>query len=287
MTIVFSGFFARETAEALCEQASDSHALGYPTAAIFEDTENPQRWRLVIYFEKEIEVGLLARELGQEARFLEKATLPDETDWVSESLKDLTPVAVGRFFVHGSHDRDKVRPFHRAILIDANQAFGTGHHGTTAGCLEAIAAVTKRRSFHSILDLGTGSGVLAAALAMETRKPVLATDIDPVAIRVARENMALNNIAGLVACATATGFHHPLFRERGPFDLVVANILAGPLRTLARPMSLHLAENATIILSGLLIRQQSAVLSAYREQGARLVEAIHREGWATLILARP
>lgn len=287
MTVVLSGIYSREAAERLSSYAAQSDALGYPTSATFEDADNPAQWRVDIYLEKEATPALLAHELGDDAQSLTHSILPDDIDWVSEGLKDLKPVQVERFFVHGAHDGERVRPFHHAIQIDANQAFGTGHHGTTAGCLEAIAHVTKRHIYRNILDLGTGSGVLAVAIAKQTRRPVLATDIDPIATRIARENMHINTVADLVHCETAKGFHHPIFKDKGPFGLVVANILAGPLRTLAQPMSTHLAKNATIILSGLLIRQQAAVLSAYREQGAYLIKAIHREGWATLILNRP
>lgn len=287
MTIIFSGIFTCEAAEKLSSNASNSDALGYPASATFEELDNPAAWRVDIYLQEDVADDLLIRELGENASTLTRTPLPDDVDWVLEGLRDLKPVRVDRFFVHGAHDADCVRAYHHAIQIDANQAFGTGHHGTTAGCLEAIAAVTKRHTFYNILDLGTGSGVLAAALAKQTRQQVLATDIDPTSTRIARENMRINAVADLVHCETAAGFHHPVFREFGPFGLVVANILAGPLRTLAHPMSAHLADNATIILSGLLIRQQAAVLSAYREQGAYLIKAIHREGWATLILNRP
>lgn len=287
MTIVLSGIFTREAAEQLSSNAANSDALNYPTCATFEETDDAAKWRVDIYLQEEASPELLARELGENANTLTASRLPENVDWVSEGLKDLKPVCVDRFFVHGAHDANRVHSFHHAIQIDANQAFGTGHHGTTAGCLEAIAIVTKRHEYRNILDLGTGSGVLAAALAKQTRQPILATDIDPVSTRIARENMHINTVSDLVSCETAAGFHHPVFKEKGPFGLVVANILAGPLRTLAHPMSTHLADNATIILSGLLIRQQAAVLSAYREQGAYLIKAIHREGWATLILNRP
>jgi len=297
MTIVLNGVYSREMAESLSERASNSHRFGYPAASTFEASDNPENWHVNIYLQDEYwpaqealdesSTNLLIQELGEDARTLKAARLDDAVDWVSEGLKELQPVVVERFFIHGAHDAAKVRPFHHAIQIDANLAFGTGHHGTTAGCLEAIALVTRRHKFNNILDLGTGSGILAAALAKQTRQPVLATDIDPVSTRVARENMQLNKVAALVHCETAGGFQHPIFAQKGRFGLVVANILAGPLRALAKPMCKHLADNATIILSGLLIRQQAAVLSAYREQGAFLIKAIHREGWATLILNRP
>ena len=287
MSIILSGRFDRQTAETLSDRASQSDILGYPASATFEDSDDPLIWTVDIYPQEEHTLDVLIQELGEVARDLQQNALPDDVDWVLEGLKDLKPVQVGRFFIHGGHDNESVKPHQHAVQIDANQAFGTGHHGTTAGCLEAIELVTKRHKFKNVLDLGTGSGVLAAALAKQTNRPVLATDIDATSVKIARENMVLNKVGTLVQCETAAGFHHPVFTEKGPFGLVVANILAKPLQNLAHPMSEHLAANATIILSGLLIHQKAAVLAAYRAQGANLVSSIHREGWATLILNRP
>lgn len=286
MSIILSGTFDRETAEALADRAAQSDVLGYPASAAFEERSDPALWRVDIYPQEEHSHAVLLQELGDAANSLIRSALPEDIDWVLEGLKDLAPVSVGRYFVHGDHDRDKVRAHHHAIQIDANQAFGTGHHGTTAGCLEAIDWVTKRHRFETMLDLGTGSGVLAVALAKATGRTVLATDIDAISVKIACANVALNGVAPRVRCEKAAGFHHPIFLEMGPFGLVVANILAGPLRALAHPMRHHLAPNATIILSGLLIHQEAAVLSAYRAQGARLVKAIHKDGWVTLILVR-
>ncbi|MEM8837109.1 MAG: 50S ribosomal protein L11 methyltransferase [Pseudomonadota bacterium] len=287
MTWVLGGLLTKSEADEVAARAGESDRLGYPAAAVFEEAEGEDRFRIDIYFETEPDESVLHEELGPSASKLSLAALPEDVDWVKEGLRDLKPVSVGRFFVHGSHDSDKVRAYHHAILIEAGQAFGTGHHGTTAGCLEAIERVTRRHRFPAILDLGTGSGVLAAALALETKSRVLATDIDPVSVRLAKENMKANGLAGLVRCETAAGFDHPVFARNGPFGLVVANILARPLMSLAQPMTRHLRSNATIILSGLLIRQRAQVLSAYRRQGAILIEEIRREGWSTLILNRP
>lgn len=287
MTIIMSGVFSRDEAETLSDKASLSHVLNYPSCAIFENPQNSKEWLVDIYLECEVTPTILSEELGSDASAFQTSRLPQDVDWVKEGLKDLKPVSLGRFFVFGSHDKSQVRSHHHAIQIDANQAFGTGHHATTTGCLEAIEMVTRYRRFTSILDLGTGSGVLAAALAKQTRQTILATDIDPVATTIARENMALNELKPLVRCETATGFHHPVFTEKGPFDLIIANILAGPLRALAPSMRHQLSDNAVIILSGLLIHQQASVLSAYRHQGIHLFKALHKDGWATLILKRP
>ncbi|MHA1189822.1 MAG: 50S ribosomal protein L11 methyltransferase, partial [Alphaproteobacteria bacterium] len=167
-------------------------------------------------------------------------TVP-ETDWVTESQKGLTPVIAGRFIVYGSHSRRHIPAGRIGIRIDAGQAFGTGHHGTTAGCLEMLDQLCRSRRFRNPLDLGTGSGVLAIALAKLLKVPVLATDIDPLAIRVARENAALNHVGPLVRPLTAPGLHHAAVRQRAPFDLIVANILAEPLMALAPQVARMLA----------------------------------------------
>lgn len=211
--------------------------------------------------------------------------VPD-IDWVARSLEGLSAVRAGRVLVHGAHERHRRRPGDVAIEIEAGLAFGTGHHGTTAGCLEAIQAVLRAGRPANALDLGTGSGVLAIAVARLARIPVLATDIDPVATAVARANVRANRAAGLVETATATGFHHRLFAARGPFDLVVANILAGPLMRLAPALARHTAPGGAVILSGLLARQQPAVRAAYVGQGLRHVRTIARDGWATVLLRR-
>ena len=202
--------------------------------------------------------GVIRDRLGHDCFGLDLVHEPvADLDWVSQTLQQLSPVSAGRFLVHGSHDRDQAAHRRIAVEIDAGQAFGTGHHGTTAGCLEMLEKCLRessgqlglpRRAF----DIGTGSGVLAIALAKVVHIPVLATDIDPVAVTTARENCRLNQVANHVRCETANGFHHPLFSQFGSVDLLFANILARPLEALARPMAPHLAPGAQVILSGLL-----------------------------------
>jgi ribosomal protein L11 methyltransferase len=216
---------------------------------------------------------------------IQREVLP-EIDWVAHSLEGLKPVRAARFFVHGRHDRDERRPNDIPIEIEAGQAFGTGHHGTTAGCLEMIARVAEREKPKNALDLGTGSAVLALGLAKLAHIPVLATDIDPVAVRVAEGNVSLNGTCSLVETRVATGFQHPVFAQKGPFDLIVANILARPLMRLAPEMARHLAPNGSLILSGILDRQRRAVLAAYSNQRFRHIATLHREGWVTLHLKR-
>lgn len=214
-----------------------------------------------------------------------RETLPD-IDWVTRSLEGLKPVRAGRFLVHGSHDRDKRRIGDLAIEIEAGLAFGTGHHGTTAGCLEMIARVVRRERPRNALDLGTGSAVLAIALAKLAHIPVLATDIDPIATKVAAENARLNQVGAYVETARATGFGHPIFGRRAPFDLIVANILARPLMRLAPAMRAHVTLGGSLILSGILERQRDAVVAAYVGQQFRHVATLHREGWVTIHLKR-
>lgn len=214
-----------------------------------------------------------------------REVLPD-IDWVAKSLEGLKPVQAGRFFVHGSHDRDERHPDQIAIEIEAGLAFGTGHHGTTAGCLEMIEKVVTGEKPRNALDLGTGSAVLAIGIAKLAPIPVLATDIDPVATEVAAANARLNEVGALVETVTAGGFDDPIFAARGPFELVVANILAQPLIELAPEMADHVTPGGSLILSGILDRQHDAVLAAYTAARFRHIETFHREGWVTIHLKR-
>ncbi|WP_162653622.1 50S ribosomal protein L11 methyltransferase [Lentilitoribacter sp. Alg239-R112] len=214
--------------------------------------------------------------------------LPD-IDWVTHTLKGLKPVTSGRFIVHGSHDRNSVQPHHIPVEINAAQAFGTGHHGTTAGCLEMIEHVsktshTKLRSTAPILDLGTGSGVLAIAAAKLARTYVLATDIDPIATKIAEENAVLNKAANYIEFATVNGFASKVFNERGPFGLIIANILARPLMKMAPKIAKNLQTGGTVILSGILAEQRWKVLSAFNNQGLYHQKTIWRNGWVTIVL---
>ena len=182
------------------------------------------------------------------------------------------PLARAGFFVHGSHDREIAAKKIVPIEIDAGQAFGTGHHGTTAGCLDMLEICLRESSGYlglprKAMDIGTGSGVLAIALAKVVKIPILATDIDPIATKVARENCVLNGVANSVRCETSVGFNHPIFKQFGNADLIFANILARPLEALARPMSQHIAPGAQIILSGLLPHQRARIYSCIQASG--------------------
>jgi len=207
-------------------------------------------------------------------------------DWVAASLEDLVPVPAGRFLVHGRHDRARIPANRLDIEIEAALAFGTGHHGTTRGCLVLLDGVLRAYQPRRVLDLGTGTGVLAIAAAKALRRRVLASDIDPVSVRVARDNARLNGVGNLVEAICATGFSAPHFTIRGPFDLVLANILANPLRQMATPMAAHLAPSALVILSGLLPHQAQGVSASFRARGLILRRHLLIEGWSSLLMQR-
>lgn len=258
--------------------------------ATMEIDEARDVWEASVYLPKAEEAEIKAKIADAlAARYpaleIEREILPD-VDWVAKSLEGLQPVRAGRFLVHGSHDRDKVLPGDVAIEIDAGQAFGTGHHGTTAGCLEMIDWVLRSRKVKSALDLGTGSGVLAIAARKIARIPVLATDIDPVAVKVARQNIRANDISNGISLAVAPGFHHGSFAKSGPFDLIIANILARPLMRMAPDLARHVAPGGTIILSGILASQRYKVLAAYNAQKLAHVRTIWRNGWVTIVMQK-
>jgi len=208
-------------------------------------------------------------------------------DWVASSLAGLKSVSAGRFVVHGAHDRAVIPSHCLGIEIEAALAFGTGHHGTTRGCLLALDRILRaRRPPRRVLDVGTGTGVLAIAAAKALRRHVLASDIDARAVAIAIENARINRVAPLIEVLHAPGLAARGVRERAPYDLVFANILLAPLRLLAAPMAKLLAPRARIILSGLLAAQTNAALAAYRAQGLVLERRSVLDGWATLVLRR-
>ncbi len=239
------------------------------------------------FFEGQAAIAAYERSDGRWDITVHFAEAPDQAevrDWVKATLEQLVPVRAGRFIVHGHHDRLKVPPNKLGIEIEAALAFGTGHHGTTRGCLLLLDSVLKARRPARVLDLGTGTGVLAIAAAKALHGEVLASDIDPLSVRVARDNARLNGAANRVQAIHATGFSAPQFRQHGPFDLVLANILANPLRQMATPMARHLAPSALVILSGLLPYQANSVIAAYRARGLILLRHLRVEGWSSLLM---
>src|SRR5579859_6446299 len=273
---------ARRISDLLTETLDESEAA----IGAFEGPGG--RWEITIYFAdapneaaiREL-VGLAAGdEAGQSVRF----DTVEAKDWVRATLDELVPVHAGRFVVHGQHDRAKVTPNKLGIEIEAALAFGTGHHGTTRGCLMLLDHVLKAHQPRRVLDLGTGTGVLAIAAAKALRMRALASDIDALSVKVAAGNARANGVGPLVEVTWGNGFAAPRLRERQPFDLVLANILANPLRQMATPMSRYLAGGARVILSGLLTPQAPAVIAAYRARGLVVERHIRIEGWSSLLL---
>src|SRR5580700_9954772 len=246
------------------------------------------RWRVATHFraapDEKIIRALTASAAGDAAAKALRFERVAAKNWVRESLAGLAPVTAGRFIVHGAHDRARI-PFNRiGIEIEAALAFGTGHHGTTRGCLLALDSLCKSLPRRRILDLGTGSGVLAIAAARALRQRVLAIDIDGSAVRAARANAALNRAGSFVEFVKAEGVTAREIRDRAPYDLVFANILLRPLRHLAAPLIRLTAPGGRVVLSGLLASQANAAIAAYR--GLALERRIDLDGWTTLVLVR-
>jgi ribosomal protein L11 methyltransferase len=272
------------TAKRVANLLSESLEAGDAAIAAFEGAD--AQWTVEAHFEAPPDEPALRQLVATVTGAALTFDTIEPKDWVAASLADLKPVAAGRFTVHGAHDRTRVAANRIGIEIEAALAFGTGHHGTTRGCLLALDRILQERGRHRprVLDIGTGTGVLAIAAARALRAPVLASDIDEEAVRIARENARLNGCAALVQCLHAAGLASPRLRARAPFDLVFANILLGPLTRLARPMRRVLAPGALVVLSGLLAAQENAALAAYRPHGLRLVRRIPLGEWVTLVL---
>ena len=254
---------------------------------VFELEDGSGLWEVGAYFTEapdEIALTLMAAAFG--AAEFAVSELP-EIDWVAHVRRELSPVEAGRFFVYGSHDADKLPAGRIGLLIEAAMAFGTGHHGTTLGCLRALDRLAEG-GFHgrNVIDVGCGTAVLAMGAAKLWPEPVLATDIDAVAVEVAEANVDANGLAGRIDCLEAVGFDHPAIHARAPFDLVFANILKGPLIQIAPDMGRHTAPGSLAILSGLLVTQARDVLAAYVAAGFVEVSREEIGDWATLVLRR-
>jgi len=255
---------------------------------VFED--GPGRWRVEFYFDLEAGERDLAGELTALVDWplppFEIETVPD-LNWVAISQAALPPVHAGRFAVHGSHDKDRIAHGPNSILIDAGEAFGTAHHATTLGCLLAIDRLTRARAFENMLDLGCGSGVLAIAAAKAMPKTrIAAADMDAQSVKVATENVRLNNVGNRIALFVGNGLGHPKVRERAPFDFLVANILAGPLIHLAPSIARAVNSGGTLVLSGILVPQAPEVIATYLAHGFALKRHDRITGWSTLTFKR-
>jgi ribosomal protein L11 methyltransferase len=247
-------------------------------------------WTVALYFHSAPDQNaireLVARVGGATTGQTLTFEILTEKDWIAASLEGLQPVAAGRFVVHGRHDRSRIAPNRIAIEIEAALAFGTGHHGTTRGCLLALDRLLKARRPRRVLDVGTGSGVLAIAAAKASRRPAVASDIDRRAVAAARQNARANRVAAFVETIRASGVLDLRFRVHAPYDLVLANILLHPLKRLAAPLARLAAPHGRVVLSGLLPSQANAALAAYRMQRLTLERRIRLDGWVTLVLAR-
>jgi ribosomal protein L11 methyltransferase len=282
---------ARRVADIIVETLDPATAA----AAAFEEAPdtsgwNEGRWAVEVYFgaapdEANIR-ALVAVAAGDAAARAATFGKVRERDWVAASLEGLKPVRAGRFLVHGAHGRGAVKANDIGIEIEAALAFGTGHHGSTQGCLRMLERVARKRRPRAILDLGTGSGVLAIAAAKYFKREIHAGDIDPVCVKTAAANAKRNRAASFVRPVLAKGTAHPLLLKGGPYDLVLANILARPLRDLAPQIARVTAPRADIILSGLIDRDVSGVVGAYQRQGMVLSRRLDIDGWTTLLMQR-
>jgi ribosomal protein L11 methyltransferase len=277
-----------QTARRVVDLLNEVFLEGQAAIAAFERPDG--RWGISVHFAEPPDetsirelVGLAAGdEVAQGIAF----DTVEARDWVKATLEELVPVRAGRFIVHGQHDRSSIPPNKLGIEIEAALAFGTGHHGTTRGCLLLLDQVLKAWRPRRVLDVGTGTGVLAIAAAKALRVKVLASDIDPLSVRVARDNARLNKSRNWVTTIEASGFSAPHFANLGPFDLVLANILANPLRQMATEMAAHLAPSGLVILSGLLPHQAQSVIAAYRMRGLVLQRHLQIEGWSSLLMRK-
>jgi len=288
---------AAQRLELVIEQIADLRGEFPPTLSYFEQKDSPL-WCTQIFFSSAPDYGFINNMLQTSGLMDWNHDIApvENKDWVSESQKLLTPVEAGRFFVFGSHDRDKARSESLNLQIEAGQAFGTGKHETTAACLESITALAADRTPCTVLDLGTGSGVLAlAAHKLWPNARVCASDIDPIAIKVTAENITINGGTNRtvtaetvgIALMVADGLNDPVFATDQPFDLIIANILAGPLIEMAANISAALAGGGKLILSGLLCTQEKEVLDAYKARGLVSLGRIEKDDWLALTLQKP
>ena len=253
-----------------------------PVVSAFELGERGL-WEVEAFFATPPDEQELLRQFGVPMRII---PIEDE-NWVARALDGLPPVCTNRFFIYGNHDAKIVPANAIGLKIEASYAFGTGHHGTTRGCLLAFEELQRKRRFRNALDLECGTGVLGMAFARLAHRPVVASDIDPLAADKSIENARLNRALPHMRISTGNGFRAPFIAEGAPYDLIFANILAGPLMKLMPGIRNHLARGGNAILSGLLDEQARGVLAMANAQGLRLIKRSALEGWVTLVLEAP
>ena len=275
----------RVQAEAAAVALDADPATEALTYSILEEDEDHDIWRIDAFPNATDEQAAIEAVLARYPALRVAIEVLADADWLAMSLSGLPPVRAGRFFVYGAHDKGLAPASAVNLRIEAGAAFGTGHHGTTVGCLAAYDALLKRRRFGRVLDVGCGTGVLAIAAARTGSATALGTDIDAPSVRIANENAVLNHATARFV--QASGLDASSVRRHGPYDLVFANILAPPLVALAQDIRNALKPGGRAILSGLLRTQQRRVLGAYVSRGFRLERRLHRDAWATLVLVRP
>ncbi len=252
--------------------------------SILEEDEDAGRWRIDAFPTSDEEADAFRRTLQGFSSLTVKTEALADADWLAMALSGLPPVRAGRFFIYGAHDRGRTPASTVNLRIEAGAAFGTGHHGTTTGCLFAYDRLLRSHRYERVLDVGCGTGVLGIAAAKCGARTVVGTDIDRVSVRISRENASLNQVRARFV--HAAGLDHPMVRGAGPYDLVFANILARPLVSLAQPIRNALKPGGVVVLSGLLRTQERFVRAAYLARGFRLTRRLHRDAWATLVMAR-
>lgn len=274
----------RAAAEVAASAIDSDVALEGATYSIIEEDEDRGVWRIDAFPTSPEEADALRASLARQAGLAVVTEKIADADWLAMALSGLPPICAGRFFVFGVHDRGRAPVNAVQLRIEAGAAFGTGHHGTTVGCLLALDGLLKARSFRRVLDVGAGTGLLAIAAARTGSRIAVGTDIDPMSVRIANENAKVNQAKARFV--HADGLTHALIRADAPYDLVFANILARPLVRLAQPIADALQPRGFAILSGLLHSQSRQVLAAYRSRGFRVVRRIRRDAWATLVLRK-
>ena len=275
---------ARADAEAAADAIDNHPGLEGATYSILEEDEDKGLWRIDAFPTNDDEdAGLLEVLAGYPLKVVREQLA--DADWLAMALSGLPPVRAGRFFVYGMHDRGRLPASTVNLRIEAGAAFGTGHHGTTVGCLMAYDKLIKARKFAKVLDVGAGTGLLAIAAARTGSKIAVGTDIDRPSVRISKENAKVNRANAKFV--HASGLSNRLVTDNAPYDLVFANILARPLISLAQDIKNALVPGGTVILSGLLRTQERMVKAAYVSRGFKVVNRIHRDAWAALVLQRP
>jgi ribosomal protein L11 methyltransferase len=274
----------RADAEAAAEAIDADPRLEGATYSILEEDEDRNIWRIDAFPVSGDEAGALMELLADYPTLRTTSEHLADADWLAMALSGLPPVRAGRFFIYGVHDRGRAPINAVNLRIEAGAAFGTGHHGTTVGCLLAYDTLLKRKRFQKVLDVGAGTGVLAIAAAKTGTKTAVGTDIDPVSVRIGRENAKVNAVNARFV--HASGLNDKAVSASAPYDLVFANILARPLIFLAQDIKTALKPGGVAVLSGLLRTQERAVKAAYLSRGFKVERRIHRDAWAALVLRR-